>query len=115
MNPCPRNIAILRVIAYLAVTVRPKVYHHAHDVIQSCIRPLIHQYACHRPQWQEQEPRLNTPMYHGASKWFERILERACRNAKYQIQSLYDGYWFECAVQVVGEEIEKHFGPEVAF
>lgn len=98
-----------------AFGVRPEVDTAADEIVQSWIGGLVEKDGCKTGKRKPEEAQFQGSLYGCSSEQIEWKFVGKTDETNDEVDSLEDGHRFDCAVKVLGHEIEEHLGPEEAF
>lgn len=101
-------------MAYLSLTVRPKVDTQPNDLVDGGVGALVQERGGECGHGQEGEAGLEAAVQAGPREEAERPLEREQDEAEDEVDGLQDGDRLDGRVQRLGEGVPEDLGPEVA-
>ena len=97
---------------YLALTKRPEIHAHAHQIVDGRIRGLIQQDGHQGAERVKGQPRLDAAMDGRAGDELHGPLPGQADDAQEQVDHLQGGDGLDGAVEVFGRKVPEDLGPE---
>jgi hypothetical protein len=102
---------------YLAFNECPEVDPDADQIVQAGVGGLVLQQCRQCKQWVDDHPCLQTsmqPRQHSCD-WYQWPLQAKAHERKDEVEYLQYGEWFDCYIEIFGEDVPEDLGPEEAF
>jgi hypothetical protein len=119
---CPRSVRTATLgesprpcADHLSLAIRPKVNHHANQIVNRRVRCLIQQRRRQCRQRQDCQAELERAVQRRAGDEVEGPLEGEHKQAEDEVDGLQDGDGLHGSVEGLGEEVPEDLGPEEAF